>query len=346
MFMLLEDLEGLHRIPPDISNTNFTKIEPILLNQGFTNSEITSIIQTWKPEESYNFLSGKITEDSITWTFINSFVFSFHICSTIGYGDVAPKTSQGQLICIFYGIIGIPIHILFFKILSHSYHEAYAETTMLVKGDSQNVGMKLLAGLCFFAPWATTLVLVPATIFMFTDKWTFLEGIYYCFITLTTVGLGDYVAGEKMKKDNFYILYKISTLMWIMYGLAFFLMMMDLLSRQFTKFCLFRVEIKDRKLNVFRVGMDIERLDVHFRLLKPEGMEFSTGILEEEQKPIHAKLFRDEHLRHMYSVARHLQALISEDLGQKGSTKDLTISYAPRSKSNEKDISVENSPTN
>lgn len=35
---------------------------------------------------------------------------------------------------------------------------------------------------------------------MFTEEWTFIEGVYYSFITLTTVGLGDYVAGNYFSK--------------------------------------------------------------------------------------------------------------------------------------------------
>lgn len=38
-------------------------------------------------------------------------------------------------------------------------------------------------------------LLIPPFIFMSVEEWSYLEGIYYSFITLTTVGFGDYVAG-------------------------------------------------------------------------------------------------------------------------------------------------------
>lgn len=38
-------------------------------------------------------------------------------------------------------------------------------------------------------------LLIPPFVFMSMEEWTYLEGIYYSFITLTTVGFGDYVAG-------------------------------------------------------------------------------------------------------------------------------------------------------
>ncbi len=38
-------------------------------------------------------------------------------------------------------------------------------------------------------------LLLPALGFMLVENWSYGEAVYYSFITLTTIGFGDYVAG-------------------------------------------------------------------------------------------------------------------------------------------------------
>ena len=38
--------------------------------------------------------------------------------------------------------------------------------------------------------------IVPMIVFQMHEGWTFAQAIYYCFITLSTIGFGDYVAGK------------------------------------------------------------------------------------------------------------------------------------------------------
>ena len=43
---------------------------------------------------------------------------------------------------------------------------------------------------------ALLFLILPAFSFMLKEDWTYGEAIYYCFVTLTTIGFGDFVAGK------------------------------------------------------------------------------------------------------------------------------------------------------
>lgn len=61
--------------------------------------------------------------------------------------------------------------------------------------------LAMLAVSCFF--------LIPAAIFSaLEENWNFLESFYFCFISLSTIGLGDYVPGEAANQ-KFRELYKV-----------------------------------------------------------------------------------------------------------------------------------------
>lgn len=47
-----------------------------------------------------------------------------------------------------------------------------------------------------FLLWGLLLHLVlPPFVFMSQEGWTYIEGLYFSFVTLTTIGFGDLVAG-------------------------------------------------------------------------------------------------------------------------------------------------------
>ena len=52
--------------------------------------------------------------------------------------------------------------------------------------------------LILFCGGLVLFITIPAIIFWQIEDWSYGEAWYYCFITLSTVGFGDYVAGKPL----------------------------------------------------------------------------------------------------------------------------------------------------
>ena len=65
---------------------------------------------------AYHYLEG--------WTYLDSFYFSVVTLTTIGYGDLAPKTDGGKIFTIIYIVLGIGVILNFLNTLQNHYSES------------------------------------------------------------------------------------------------------------------------------------------------------------------------------------------------------------------------------
>ncbi|KAH9498245.1 hypothetical protein Btru_009453 [Bulinus truncatus] len=66
--------------------------------------------------------------------------------------------------------------------------------------------------------------LAPAAMFTYVEQWHFLESLYFCYTTLSTIGFGDYVIGiHETRFNNVYAheFYEVFAYVWILVGLAY-----------------------------------------------------------------------------------------------------------------------------
>lgn len=95
------------------------------------------------------------------------------------------------MFCIFYALVGIPLTGVFLSGLGQNLSKPLTD----FKNRSKNKYIKVAKTAGIGSLGFAILIFIPAAIFHAIEDWTFFEGIYYAFISLTTVGFGDYVAG-------------------------------------------------------------------------------------------------------------------------------------------------------
>uniref|UniRef100_A0A2K5D4N2 Potassium two pore domain channel subfamily K member 15 n=1 Tax=Aotus nancymaae TaxID=37293 RepID=A0A2K5D4N2_AOTNA len=133
------------------------------------------------------------------WKFAGSFYFAITVITTIGYGHAAPGTDSGKVFYMFYALLGIPLTLVTFQSLGERLnalvrcHLLAAKRCLGLRRPRVSTENLVVAGLL---ACATTLAF-GAVAFAHFEGWTFFHAYYYCFITLTTIGFGDFVALQR-----------------------------------------------------------------------------------------------------------------------------------------------------
>uniref|UniRef100_A0A8C6SG09 Potassium channel, subfamily K, member 5b n=1 Tax=Neogobius melanostomus TaxID=47308 RepID=A0A8C6SG09_9GOBI len=155
-----------------------------------------------------------------TWDWANAAIFAATIVTTIGYGNVAPKTAGGRVFCILYGLCGIPLCLVWISQLGSFFGDrARRLSQVLIRKGVSVKKVQLTCTACFLLWGLIVHLLIPPFVFMSLEEWSYLEGLYFSFITLTTVGFGDYVAGVN-PNIQYPRLYRVFAEVWIYMGLA------------------------------------------------------------------------------------------------------------------------------
>ncbi|KAJ8281806.1 hypothetical protein COCON_G00043250 [Conger conger] len=138
-------------------------------------------------------------DEEYSYDFSSSLFFVVTILTTTGYGSSMPISDDGKLFLVTYSLLGIPITLLLLSCLTHlllpwvtHYPLRYVQARWGLSYSGAALAhagllLGLTAGLLFLLPAAVLCHLVPG--------WSFLESFYFCYISLSTIGLGDYLPG-------------------------------------------------------------------------------------------------------------------------------------------------------
>ncbi|XP_038160867.1 potassium channel subfamily K member 10b isoform X1 [Cyprinodon tularosa] len=176
------------------------------------------------------------TNNSSYWDTGSAFFFAGTVITTIGYGNIAPSTEGGKIFCILYAIFGIPLFGFLLAGVGDQLGTIFVKSILRVEKifrqkhkQISQTKIRVTSAILFILAGCIVFVTIPAVIFKHIEGWTTLEAIYFVVITLTTVGIGDYVAGGN-RTIEYMTWYKPLVWFWILVGLAYFAAVLSMIG--------------------------------------------------------------------------------------------------------------------
>jgi hypothetical protein len=156
--------------------------------------------------EAYFNEHGNSVEDKAQWTALGTVFFLTHLATTIGYGTSHPQTPGGRLATIVLALIGIPVMGYMLTQVARinlTFSVVFVRKACGMEIRSVSGYMRIL--------WTLMLVIFLGGAFVYSclEPWTYLESLYFCFVTLSTVGFGDFLPSSAISKafTVFYIIF-------------------------------------------------------------------------------------------------------------------------------------------
>ncbi|XP_071334505.1 potassium channel subfamily K member 10a [Trachinotus anak] len=179
---------------------------------------------------------GDTSYNSSHWDLGSAFFFAGTVITTIGYGNIAPSTEGGKIFCILYAIFGIPLFGFLLAGVGDQLGTIFVKSIAKVEKMFRNkhnqisqTKIRVASTLLFILAGCILFVTIPAVIFKHIEGWTALESTYFVVITLTTVGIGDYVAGGD-RRIEYRKWYRPLVWFWILGGLAYFAAVLNMIG--------------------------------------------------------------------------------------------------------------------
>ena len=152
------------------------------------------------------------------------FVFFWTTSTTTfsGYGHSTPHTIGGKLFTMAYALVGIPLGLVMFQSIGERLNNFSSFVIRNVKRVLKYDNVEASETNLILVVTAITTITISggAAAFSKYEGWTYFDSIYYCFVTLTTIGFGDMVA---LQQDNALTdkpEYVAFVLIFILFGLA------------------------------------------------------------------------------------------------------------------------------
>ncbi|KRY67364.1 TWiK family of potassium channels protein 7 [Trichinella pseudospiralis] len=227
----------------------------VVLCEAFETDFVTVDMIDYSSSGDANKISNSVwtIQSSVFFAMTTMVTIGLHFVKILGYGNVVPMTAEGRLLCIIFALFGCPLAIITIgnlgKFLSETvvflYNKIQRGKMLLIK--SIAIRFPLLKGLNNYDNFETTSLTYEdivvddtgisaffvlsififynaagALLFTSMERWSFMDSLYFCFISISTVGFGDFVP----KNDPWYIVLYCYTAL----GIAITTMCIDLVG--------------------------------------------------------------------------------------------------------------------
>ncbi|KAF7710986.1 potassium channel subfamily K member 12 [Silurus meridionalis] len=173
------------------------------------------------------------------WDFTGAFYFVATAVSTIGYGMTTPVTVAGKVFLIFYGLLGCAATILFFNLFLERIITLLAvvmkafrlhrlrTSGLLPPGICQDFAASTLPGwkpsvyhvMLILGLSAIIISCCASAMYSPIEGWAYLDSLYFCFVTFSTIGFGDLVSSQN-KSYSYQGLYRMANFLLILTGVC------------------------------------------------------------------------------------------------------------------------------
>ena len=144
------------------------------------------------------------------------------VLTLIGYGHSTPNTVFGKTFTMAYAAVGIPAAMVMFQSMGERMNKAFS---VIIKRLRSAFGCSRIEATEFdliFSSVVTSSIVVTcgALLYHTQEGWSFFDSLYYTFITLSTIGFGDFVALQNNKALQFRPGYVACSFIFLLLGLA------------------------------------------------------------------------------------------------------------------------------
>ncbi|XP_061714156.1 potassium channel subfamily K member 1-like isoform X2 [Cydia pomonella] len=228
--LIFQQLEGQKGQPDDQRARQVQKYKHDFLRDHpcVSADDLESLIEVVVRATNQGVPAAQNVSGGPNWSFGQSLFFSSTVITTIGYGHVTPLSKMGKLFCMLYAVLGIPLTLI---LLSALVERLLLPTTALLRTLNAELGhlyrpftIRLMHLSIIVMFLVVFFLVIPAAIFASLEPgWDYLDSFYYCFISLTTIGLGDYIPGDSTGQE-YRPLYKVATTFFLLAGLTFLML--------------------------------------------------------------------------------------------------------------------------